>query len=98
MEDSCTVCTSLTRDRLSLYVTVVKEAGANGCRFCQTIVSGIEKIEEVDGVSVPLLKSYRVGIRQTVGSTVLVETKDQASKRLYELEIYASEGSQLASD
>jgi hypothetical protein len=46
----------------------------------------------VEGFPATLLKSHRLGIRHPKGGTMLIETKDQASTRLYELEIFASEG------
>lgn len=71
---------------------MVREAGEKGCQFCRTIVSGIDRIEEAEGFPATLLKSHRLSIRHLKGGTVLIETKDKASRRLYELELYALEG------
>jgi hypothetical protein len=46
----------------------------------------------VEGFLATLLKSHRLGIRHPKGGTMLIETKDQASRRLYKLELYVLEG------
>jgi hypothetical protein len=92
MDVSCTICRSLIQDGLLIYITVVRKVGEKGCRFCRTIVSRIERIEKVEGFLATLLKSHRLGIRHPKGGTMLIETKDQASRRLYKLELYVLEG------
>jgi hypothetical protein len=93
--DFCLICRSLGQHGVFLNIRMVKEAGEKGCLVCQVIISGIEKIEalqETHGLQAPSPKSHMVGKKHLEGCSLLVETKDEQSRRLYELEFYAEEG------
>ena len=95
MDVSCSICRSLSHVRFSCYITTVRETGERGCRFCQTIVSGIdliERIEEVESLPAPMSRPHSLVTRHDKGSTLFIEIKDQAFRRVYELEIYALAG------